>query len=116
MDHLIYASLSHTHYWYEVGILKLSLLNPPGQEHGRIKYETLLEIITARDVRRAYAFRQQTANEGADMDELFTGIDTSARKRDFGGTLVRRSRRTSTALSGITPSAARLPTSLVVGC
>ena len=23
MDQLIYASLSHTHYWYEVGILKV---------------------------------------------------------------------------------------------
>lgn len=26
--------------------------------------------------------------EGADFDELFTGIDNTARKRDFGGTLV----------------------------
>ena len=23
MDHLIFASLSHTHYWYEVGLLKV---------------------------------------------------------------------------------------------
>ena len=23
MDQLIYASLSHTHYWYEVGMLKV---------------------------------------------------------------------------------------------
>lgn len=58
------------------------------QEHGRVEYETLLEIITARDVRRAHAFRQQTMEEGADFDELFTGIDNTARKRDFGGTLV----------------------------
>lgn len=47
-----------------------------------------MEIITARDVRRALAFRQQTVEEGADFDELFTGIDNTARKRDFGGTLV----------------------------
>lgn len=53
-----------------------------------MEYETLLEIITARDVRRAHAFRQQTVDEGADFDELFTGIDNAARKRDFGGTLV----------------------------
>ena len=26
MDQLIYASLSHTHYWYEVGILKVSAI------------------------------------------------------------------------------------------
>lgn len=58
------------------------------QEHGRVEYETLLEIVTARDVRRAHAFRQQTMDEGADFDELFTGIDNTARKRDFGGTLV----------------------------
>ncbi|CAM9838054.1 unnamed protein product, partial [Ectocarpus sp. 6 AP-2014] len=57
------------------------------KEHGRVEYETLLEIITARDVRRARAFRQQTAEEGADFDELFTGVDNTARKRDFGGTL-----------------------------
>eukprot|EP00752_Nemacystus_decipiens_P010592 g9432.t1 len=57
------------------------------KEHGRVEYETLLEIITARDVRRAHAFRQQTLEEGADFDELFTGIDNTARKRDFGGTL-----------------------------
>ena len=24
MDQLIFASLSHTHYWYEVGMLKVS--------------------------------------------------------------------------------------------
>ncbi|CAN0126677.1 unnamed protein product, partial [Pylaiella littoralis] len=57
------------------------------KEHGRVGYEALLEIITARDVRRAHAFRQQTVEEGADFDELFTGIDNTARKRDFGGTL-----------------------------
>ena len=27
MDQLIFASLSHTHYWYEVGMLKYSRLN-----------------------------------------------------------------------------------------
>ena len=33
MDQLIFASLSHTHYWYEVGMLKvpavISRRNPP---------------------------------------------------------------------------------------
>ena len=28
MDQLIFASLSHTHYWYEVGMLKVSVLFP----------------------------------------------------------------------------------------
>ena len=46
MDQIIFASLSHTHYWYEVGMLKVSGLagNGPlwqmtsiggGQENGR---------------------------------------------------------------------------------
>lgn len=58
------------------------------QEHGRVEYESLLEIITARDVRGAHAFRQRTVDEGADFDELFPCVDNTARKRDFGGTLV----------------------------
>ena len=28
MDQLIYASLSHTHYWYEVGMLKVPFPSP----------------------------------------------------------------------------------------
>ena len=35
MDQLIYASLSHTHYWYEVGMLKvpgLSAINVIGTQ------------------------------------------------------------------------------------
>ena len=31
MDQLIFASLSHTHYWYEVGMLKV----PGGHARGR---------------------------------------------------------------------------------
>ena len=27
MDQLIFASLSHTHYWYEVGMLKVPIIN-----------------------------------------------------------------------------------------
>ena len=30
MDQLIFASLSHTHYWYEVGMLKVSAYRIPG--------------------------------------------------------------------------------------
>ena len=29
MDQLIFASLSHTHYWYEVGMLKVPAVVPP---------------------------------------------------------------------------------------
>ena len=29
MDQLIYASLSHTHYWYEVGMLKVTAMFLP---------------------------------------------------------------------------------------
>ena len=32
MDQLIFASLSHTHYWYEVGMLKVMI--------GRLEYGT----------------------------------------------------------------------------
>ena len=28
MDPLIFASLSHTHYWYEVGMLKVVVVSP----------------------------------------------------------------------------------------
>ena len=35
MDQLIFASLSHTHYWYEVGMLKVPAvsksMDPPGK-------------------------------------------------------------------------------------
>ena len=37
MDRLIYASLSHTHNWYEVGMLKVpekDLLPKWAEEHG----------------------------------------------------------------------------------
>ena len=30
MDQLIFASLSHTHYWYEVGMLKVPAVTPAG--------------------------------------------------------------------------------------
>ena len=30
MDQLIFASLSHTHYWYEVGMLKVPAVTPTG--------------------------------------------------------------------------------------
>ena len=32
MDQLIFASLSHTHYWYEVGILKVPAVNAVGTQ------------------------------------------------------------------------------------
>ena len=32
MDQLIFASLSHTHYWYEVGMLKVPAVYPSVQE------------------------------------------------------------------------------------
>ena len=33
MDQLIFASLSHTHYWYEVGMLKVPALVTLGQQY-----------------------------------------------------------------------------------
>ena len=49
MDQLIFASLSHTHYWYEVGMLKVpgllhidSNLNRPGllsPAHGQLSQQ-----------------------------------------------------------------------------
>ena len=36
MDHLTFASLSHTHYWYEVGLLKVAYLKKyPNVSKGR---------------------------------------------------------------------------------
>ena len=32
MDQLIFASLSHTHYWYEVGMLKVPAVNDIGTQ------------------------------------------------------------------------------------
>ena len=32
MDQLIFASLSHTHYWYEVGMLKVPAVNAIGTQ------------------------------------------------------------------------------------
>ena len=32
MDQLIFASLSHTHYWYEVGMLKVPAMNAIGTQ------------------------------------------------------------------------------------
>ncbi|CAM9160731.1 unnamed protein product [Phaeothamnion confervicola] len=57
------------------------------KEHGQVDYETLLEILFARDVLRAHAFRKRTLENASDYEELFTAVDNAARKRDFGGTL-----------------------------
>ena len=35
MDQLIFASLSHTHYWYEVGMLKVPAIIVYTHEPGR---------------------------------------------------------------------------------
>ena len=35
MDQLLCASLSHTHYWYEVGILKVPAIRIHRREPGR---------------------------------------------------------------------------------
>ena len=36
MDQLIFASLSHTHYWYEVGMLKVPACSPGWDVSGRV--------------------------------------------------------------------------------
>lgn len=53
----------------------------------RVDYEELLDIITARDVRRAKSLLERTLAEGCDYEEIFTTGDGMARARDFGGTL-----------------------------
>ena len=58
MDQLIFASLSHTHYWYEVGMLKVyggiherlscnsMLLKSITLERGDISYYRIIRLIT----------------------------------------------------------------------
>ena len=41
MDQLIFVSLSHTHYWYEVGMLKV----PAVQEHGFVTVYILQAVL-----------------------------------------------------------------------
>ena len=38
MDQLIYASLSHTHYWYEVGMLKVPASSFVTPAAGTVEY------------------------------------------------------------------------------
>ena len=38
MDQLIFASLSHTHYWYEVGMLKVPIIYDIGEKPTEILY------------------------------------------------------------------------------
>ena len=37
MDQLIFASLSHTHYWYEVGMLKVPAVRKVVNAHGSVE-------------------------------------------------------------------------------
>ena len=44
MDQSIYTSLSHTHYWYEVGMLKLYILEcPPFDSTIKVRNVRVLE-------------------------------------------------------------------------
>ena len=52
-DQLIYASLSHTHYWYEVGMLKVSVcivLYQPKEPFARVHTETDLNTAVSLGV------------------------------------------------------------------
>ena len=39
MDQLIFASLSHTHYWYEMGMLKVPAVSSSGKRKKSVKEE-----------------------------------------------------------------------------
>ena len=45
MDQLIFASLSHTHYWYEVGMLKV----PAVESNGKVQQSAAESHCTSRD-------------------------------------------------------------------
>ena len=47
MDQLIFASLSHTHYWYEVGMLKVPAVNSANSTRNGIVYPSLLILVTS---------------------------------------------------------------------
>ena len=44
MDQLIFASLSHTHYWYEVGMLKVPAVRGAGKDI--CSYKFLLRVLS----------------------------------------------------------------------
>ena len=59
MDQLIFASLSHTHYWYEVGMLKvpaevqeafIAFINSTGSFHSNISTGNIQSIISTGSI------------------------------------------------------------------
>ena len=56
MDQLIFASLSHTHYWYEVGMLKvpaccMKMMSPVGQVVYKVGFSPILLTLLTSKVR-----------------------------------------------------------------
>ena len=66
MDQFIFASLSHTHYWYEVGMLKVPAVYNQTNElvcipRGNVNQDTDLAIEVDRRIRNAWCiFRRYT--------------------------------------------------------
>ena len=65
MDQLIFAPLSHTHYWYEVGMLKVPvyLLCIPSIKHSRLKYRRTY-VYSSRSFYQRYLVSSNTYKYG----------------------------------------------------
>ena len=83
MDQLIFASLSHTHYWYEVGMLKVPALGTQSfkvkNEDTRISLENHQQkYIPGRQ--HEWNFPSHTIND-SQTQQSFSEADRFCRKR-----------------------------------
>ena len=61
MAHLTFASLSHTHYWYEVGLLNVAYLKKyPNVSKGRI-LSSSQKVVVRRPQRRLFDFENSAS-------------------------------------------------------
>ena len=81
MDQLIFASLSHTHYWYEVGMLKVPAVI---QQHGILAPGTLfsycrlkpLPLLTFLMIDAPLIIRHVGGTDGLSISFVFQGVPT----------------------------------------
>ena len=73
MDQLIYASLSHTHYWYEVGILK-SIAHDGAAAVGKITFCSFASRYTINDSCVKGGLPREVAQEAMVPTNAFHGV------------------------------------------
>ena len=76
MDQLIVASLSHTHYWYEVGVLKVPAYNKPVAPVAQSRPRNLLTRWDVSSIPVNGIFLEKKQNKTL-------GREFNPRKRDF---------------------------------